>query len=182
MLPIAGAAANGCVNTYAAPWVLCLLLWSYPLRRSWSLPGRPNSQNRHRAPSMPASFFLLHPGASTRNNDVRGGRVAPFVTFQGPHRGVRAEFPHTALRDTGSLRGADSARLEQRKPLQNPSHACPGEPALGAMAEPSPPRKTRFRLAALPCRTGVQPVESRNSVSAMWITWNPPSQSFRGAP
>jgi len=32
-----------------------------------------------------------------------GGRVAPVVTFQGPHGAVGADFPHTALPDLGSL-------------------------------------------------------------------------------
>jgi hypothetical protein len=58
---------------------------------------------------------------------------------RGPHRSGRAGFPHPAPRDMASLRNADGARLQQRVTLQKPIHCRPGETALGAAMQPSPP-------------------------------------------
>jgi hypothetical protein len=47
---------------------------------------------------------------------------------------------------------------------------------------PRSPRKTRFRLAALPCRTGFEPARSLRTVSAhVGFTCHPPFRSLLGA-
>jgi hypothetical protein len=80
--------------------------------------------------------------AATLGLSLLACRVAPAVSRRGPHGSGHADFPHPALRESGSLRGVrvHDARPRERKALQEPMHRVPVEKSLLASArQPLPP-------------------------------------------
>ena len=117
----------------------------------WGGPRRPTIDSVHpckgsRGTSLPKACRLTTGSGHVRFHGQFGppvGRVAPGrLPSRGPHGSGRADFPHPALRSSGSLRGVPvhDARRRKRKALQQRDHRGPVLcSSLASARQPLPP-------------------------------------------